>query len=427
MSSLVIESDKEKETLLCFVQDIDAPFRDAASDFVKNILVRASGNVAGALVESASKLVPGGDLVLKLCAGVYGQYQALGKLKTEAGKAIELVTSLAENVSVAEKELGKDTTKELEDAMKEIIRTFTKYSNRNLFQNLVAGKTLSESLKKHTAVIEKQCGLLGFHLGAKNAQRLNKVEGCVDNLAAEVQALKVGQPTTKLSLEDVLNVVRVPFNHKAKALLYVPGTRERMIAEVIAWCKSVPSRDSLGNVIARVRCHLANAGMGKTVVSSRLLTIDRLAKNIVAYHFCRHDDINLSNPLSMLKSIAWQLCQNSEFGPYKKLLNTPTMIGRIKSSDSLSTLFRLLFLEPLSNCKLDIKHRRVILIDALDECDASILTVIETYFSDNSLPDWLAFLLTSRPEEDIDQALNIRKGPSFLSCRVSRTEQRREP
>ena len=63
MSSLVIESDKEKETLLCFVQDIDAPYQDAASDFVKNILVRASGNVAGALVESASKLVPGGDLV----------------------------------------------------------------------------------------------------------------------------------------------------------------------------------------------------------------------------------------------------------------------------------------------------------------------------------------------------------------------------
>ena len=200
MSSLVIESDKEKETLLHFVQDVDPPFRDAASDFVKDILLRASGNVAGALVESASKLVPGGDLVLKLCAGVYGQYQALGKLKTEAGKAIELVTSLAENVSVAEKELGEDITKELEDAMKGIVETFTKYSNRNYFGKFFTTSTLSESLKENTAIIEKQCGLLGFHLGAKNAQRLNKVEGCVDNLAAEVQALKVGQPTTKLSL-----------------------------------------------------------------------------------------------------------------------------------------------------------------------------------------------------------------------------------
>ena len=112
---------------------------------------------------------------MKLCAGVYGQYQALGNLKAEAQEAMDLVMSLAENVSVAEKELGNEITKELEDAMKGVVFTFTKYSNRNVFQNLLAGKTLSESLKKHTVVIEKQCGLLGFHLGAKNAQDIDEL------------------------------------------------------------------------------------------------------------------------------------------------------------------------------------------------------------------------------------------------------------
>ena len=61
MSSLVIETEEEKETLLKFVQDIDVEYREAAYGFTKKVFLGAAGNAVGALVESASKLVPGGD------------------------------------------------------------------------------------------------------------------------------------------------------------------------------------------------------------------------------------------------------------------------------------------------------------------------------------------------------------------------------
>ena len=401
---------------------VDAEYRDDVVEFIANTLKIGTVNVASQLAQSAAQMVPGGSLILSLCGDIFTRYQKTKEFRKDLEAIARIVQRLA--IDVANIETHVDGSMAggligaLEDLKSQVIKPAEYFREKGGF-DIAFVNTFKEGLSKCHQNLVEQCTFANCSWIKELAERLNKVEGkvekvedSVDNLAAEVKALKVGQPTTKLSLEDVLNVVRAPFNHKAQALLYVAGTRENIISQVLAWCKSVPSKDSLGNVIARVRCHLADAGMGKTVVSSFLLSLGRLEKNFIAYHFCRHNIDELSNPLNMLKSIAWQLCQNSEFRAYKKLLNTPAMIRRISSSEgsNLSSLFNLLFLEPLSQCKLHIKHRRVILIDALDECNVnmkpSILTVIEKFFSDDRLPGWLAFLLTSRPKEDIDQALN---------------------
>jgi hypothetical protein len=69
----------EKEKLVEFVQDIDDIYKDAAKEFVFDIMKSAAGGV----VKSIANLVPGGDVVFKLCTGIYCEYQGLGKSKSK--------------------------------------------------------------------------------------------------------------------------------------------------------------------------------------------------------------------------------------------------------------------------------------------------------------------------------------------------------
>ena len=127
---------------------------------------------------------------------------------------------------------------------------------------------------------------------------------------------------------------------------------------------------------------------------------------MVAYHFCRHDDTSRSNPRRMLCSIAFQLAKS--FPKYSEALVTLNLTRADLLEENITGLFKTLFIEPLHKLVNPSNKKRVILIDALDECDHEggkndILQCIAKYF--DKLPEWLGVYVTTRPETPITSKL----------------------
>jgi hypothetical protein len=136
--------------------------------------------------------------------------------------------------------------------------------------------------------------------------------------------------------------------------------------------------------------------MGKTGIASMLSERD----TVVAHHFCRHDDSDKRNPARAIRSIAYQLAE--AFPDYRdKLLAADLTADKLREKN-IKALFHTVLKEPLSTLSVP-GARKIILIDALDECDENgrndLLRCIRDHFIE--LPPWLALFLTTRPEVNI--------------------------
>ena len=148
---------------------------------------------------------------------------------------------------------------------------------------------------------------------------------------------------------------------------------------------------------------------------TEIATFLRASDSVVAYHFCRGDDPDKKNPVPAIRSIAHQL--TDAFPEYKRKLQKDFPILRQRlfelnlapgslEKKTVKALFDLLLKEPLSTLRRPYE-RKVILIDAVDECEEhgknDFLRCIRDYFI--NLPSWLCFLLTTRPEVNIMKTL----------------------
>ena len=188
------------------------------------------------------------------------------------------------------------------------------------------------------------------------------------------------------------------------------GTREWVFNKVENWLNDKKSQN-------RVMVICGNAGMGKSVISAvvcqRMLEAGRLS----GCHFIQHNNVRYRKPQLMLQSLAYQMCcVHPEF----KLALVDQLrrnTGNDHNDMGVEELFALLFKEPLSSVAdrskeplsnvVDRDKNMLIVIDGLDESDYQerneLLDVIANHFS--KLPPWIRFLVTSRPERNITEAL----------------------
>ena len=170
-----------------------------------------------------------------------------------------------------------------------------------------------------------------------------------------------------------------------------PGTREWVFQRFDDWVKN--SSKSKVFVLSAV------AGVGKTGIMSKLSERD----SVVAHHFCRHDDSDKGNPARAMCSIAYQLAE--VFPAYRdKILALELTAEKLREKNA-KALFNILLRDPLSTLPTPAGTRKVVLIDALDECDGdgNFLACIRDNFL--SLPHWLVFFITTRPRMDIMKPL----------------------
>lgn len=177
---------------------------------------------------------------------------------------------------------------------------------------------------------------------------------------------------------------------------FVNGTREWAFNDFDQWCQA--------DLKHRVHVLVANAGVGKTGILCKL--VRERSDVVVAYHFCRHDDTSRSNPRRMLCSIAFQLAES--FSTYREALYSLNLTRENLEEGNINGLFSKLFVGPLHALENPSNGKRVILIDALDECDHDggkndILQCIARNF--DKLPKWLGVYVTTRPKTSITNKL----------------------
>ncbi|KAG8818106.1 hypothetical protein FRC18_000259 [Serendipita sp. 400] len=140
-------------------------------------------------------------------------------------------------------------------------------------------------------------------------------------------------------------------------------------------------------------------GIGKTSVANSICSRLHAEKILGGSFFCRRDDPNLSNPDYVLPTLTCRLAET--WGPFRKVVaaelsKDPHITPKSTEGELLSKLLKSLKNQP--------PHPLVLVIDALDECgdDKARGSILRRIFDATSSVPWLKFLLTSRPEGDID-------------------------
>ena len=166
--------------------------------------------------------------------------------------------------------------------------------------------------------------------------------------------------------------------------------RQWLLDEINTWRE--------GDRSSRIFCLSGGPGMGKSAVVAWLAHSNKA--QVIAAQFCRYNSPERRDPTRVIRSIAFQLA--TRLPDYRRhLLNQP----EIKDLDRKNPvdLFDYLLANPLRYAINGNRPRQLIVIDALDETlqnGQSVLTeLIASQLS--KLPDWLGWVVTSRPESAI--------------------------
>ncbi len=166
--------------------------------------------------------------------------------------------------------------------------------------------------------------------------------------------------------------------------------RQWLLDEINTWRE--------GDRSSRIFCLSGGPGMGKSAVVAWLAHSNKA--QVIAAQFCRYNSPERRDPTRVIRSIAFQLA--TRLPDYRRhLLNQP----EIKDLDRKNPvdLFDYLLANPLRYAINGNRPRQLIVIDALDETlqngQSELTELIASQLS--KLPDWLGWVVTSRPESAI--------------------------
>jgi hypothetical protein len=144
-------------------------------------------------------------------------------------------------------------------------------------------------------------------------------------------------------------------------------------------------------------------GIGKSAFSAWLAHHQKV--DIIAAHFVEYDKPDHKDPERVILSLAFQIA--SRLPDYRKFLMGLPELDAL-SVKNAAELFSYLLTEPLKLCINGGRARSVVLIDALDEADTKNGNELARLLAREAknLPDWISFVVTSRPESAILNTLS---------------------
>ena len=208
---------------------------------------------------------------------------------------------------------------------------------------------------------------------------------------AEERRNKIEEDETLRKLAKV-DTERVIQYHSAK---YQEGTRLHIFEKIKLWLDDLSSEN-------RVMVISGDAGMGKSVIAAVVCERMQHAGRLSGSHFCQHNKERYRNPKVMLQSLACQLCDVLPEYKSELVKKLSRNLGVDMNSLEVQELFEFLFEEPLCGVA-DPGRNLLLVIDGLDESEFKgrneLLDVIANHFC--SLPAWVRFCVTARPEVNI--------------------------
>jgi tetratricopeptide (TPR) repeat protein len=160
---------------------------------------------------------------------------------------------------------------------------------------------------------------------------------------------------------------------------------------------------------------MGEPGTGKSIIAAHL-AYSYGRGTVIAVHFCDWQKPDHRNAARVVRTLAFQIAKR--LPDYRKVLLL--ILPRIGDLDGISTadLFAQLLTNPLRSLINGGRERYLVVIDALDEAGGSgrnqlvELLAVQTPL----LPDWLAVVVTSRPEADVKTRLQA-VNPLLLDTR----------
>ena len=176
---------------------------------------------------------------------------------------------------------------------------------------------------------------------------------------------------------------------------YVKGTREWLLRQVEDWFEN-RSPEYRAFIVT------GEAGMGKSVIAA--IICERMNQYLAGCHFFSYNNVRYRDPKIFLQSLAVQL--SNVLPEYKDVLvdQLSRNIGSQNINEiNIESLFTLLLKEPFEHVSPQGKNI-LFVIDGVDEsCDSEarsdLVDLIATHLV--KLPEFIRFLITTRPEKNI--------------------------
>jgi WD40 repeat protein len=162
---------------------------------------------------------------------------------------------------------------------------------------------------------------------------------------------------------------------------------------------------------------LAPLGAGKTTLICKLKQLR--PNEIIGIHLCRHDDVTRNDPVTILRSLAYQIATvssskwllSSNTNGNNLRLSWPSLsnylealhreLGSLRRHDldsdsfNLKEIFQRLIVVPLLSTAPPIDgRRRILIIDGIDMCPELFQCICDCALL---IPEWVGFFLTARP------------------------------
>ena len=196
----------------------------------------------------------------------------------------------------------------------------------------------------------------------------------------------------------------------------LPGTRTRLLEEIIAWA----TRSNVENNVQNVLWLHGMAGSGKSTIATTIAQhFDKLHRQGAYLFFERAT----STPSTVIRTLANQLAlfDTALSSAVSECLNSDPKIAE----KSLRSQFEELLQVPLAAAAKKLTGPVIIVLDALDECGdrdsrRELLEILGANLS--TLPSVFRWLITSRPEEDIRFRLGSSNSVMSLESMVGKEE-----
>ena len=223
----------------------------------------------------------------------------------------------------------------------------------------------------------------------------NKVMNVLNDIKDNVNVLV--KKDEELRSDGVLkkHLVRCDFQKEIEFYnaKFTNGTREWVFEQLLTWFNDETS-ENRAFVISCV------AGMGKSVIAA--VICKRFAEHVGASHFFQYNNSQYNNPIVLLQSLAWQLC--NVVPAYKEALieKLSGNLGKSLNNMNIEGLFSVLFKEPFSGIP-GSRKRILVVLDAVDESEFlgkhELAFLISNHL--HKLPSYIRFVVTTRPEKNL--------------------------